>query len=283
MQIKPYLYLMRLDRPIGTLLLLWPTLISLWLSSRGHPNYKTLIIFVLGVIIMRAAGCVINDYADRDFDSKVTRTQNRPLATGEISPKSALNLFIALMIMAFILTLQLRLYTILLSIVGAGLAILYPFTKRFTGYPQLVLSLAFAWSVPMVYAEVLGQVNVVTWLLYVSIMCWVVAYDTQYAMADKTDDLKIGLKSTAISFGDKDKLIIFGLQLLAIVGLSSLGAITSLGISYYFGLALAFCLVLYQQWLIKDRDPKLCYAAFLNNNYFGIVIFIGLVINYYKP
>lgn len=274
--VKPYLQLMRLDRPIGTLLLLWPTLIALWLATNGQPNAKILIIFVLGVIIMRAAGCVINDYADREIDPHVARTKNRPLARGAISSTHARLLFIYLLTLAFLLVLNLNIKTIALSAVGAVLAIIYPFSKRFTDYPQLVLGLAFAWSVPLVYVEVLGQIGVEPWLLYVSILTWVVAYDTQYALVDKADDLKIGVKSTAISFGAYDKIVILVLQLATLLGMIVIGITRGLGGIYFTGLLAALSVAIYQQWLIRQREPACCFAAFVSNNYFGALIFCGL-------
>lgn len=275
--VKPYLHLMRLDRPIGTLLLLWPTLIALWLAADNRPDPKLVLIFALGVLIMRAAGCVINDYADRDFDPFVARTKNRPLAVGAVSAQNAKILCGILFILAFMLVLNLNPAVIGLSFVGAGLALIYPFAKRFTYYPQFILGLAFSWGIPMVYAQVQGELGLECWLLYLSTMAWVVAYDTQYAMVDKNDDLKIGIKSTAIIFGDLDKAIIFSLQILSLVGFAIIGAINSLDYSYFFGLLLALSLVIYQQWLIKDRSPALCFKAFINNNYFGAVIFIGVL------
>lgn len=268
---------MRFDRPIGTLLLLWPTLIALWLAVDGIPNYKIVIIFVLGVVIMRAAGCVINDYADRDIDPFVARTKNRPLATGAVSSHHARILFTLLMLSAFVLVMNLNRFAILLSTVGAGLAILYPFAKRFTFYPQFILGMAFSWSVPMAYAAQQNQLTSETWILYVTNLLWVVAYDTQYAMADKADDLKIGVRSTAITFGKYDKVIIFSLQVLSLLGFVWLGLMHKFALVYYVALGLALLLVLYQQYLIKDRVPARCIQAFLNNNYFGMLIFVGIL------
>lgn len=275
--IRPYIELMRLHRPIGTLLLLWPTLIALWLAADGKPDSKTLLIFVLGVIVMRAAGCVMNDFADRNIDAHVDRTKNRPLATKAITEKKAIRLFIVLITIAFVLVLQLKLQVILLSGVALCLAIIYPFAKRFTNYPQFILGLAFSWSIPMVYAQVQGDLSTETWLLYISTMLWIVAYDTQYAMVDKKYDLKLRVKSTAITFGDYDKIIIFSLQLLFLIGLITIGVDTALSHEYFFGLLIALGLSVYQQSLIKDREPEHCFSAFLNNNYVGAVIFCGLL------
>jgi 4-hydroxybenzoate polyprenyltransferase len=276
-QIKPYIALMRLDKPIGTLLLLWPTLIALWLARNGNPNYKIVTIFVLGVIIMRAAGCVINDYADRDIDLFVERTKNRPLTTGVISPHRARALFTILMLCAFVLVMHLNNFTIWLSLVAVALAILYPYAKRFTFYPQIILGLAFSWSIPMAYAASRNSLSIETWVLYVANLLWVVAYDTQYAMADKSDDLRIGIKSTAIAFGSYDKLIIFVLQMLSLATFVLLGILYSLRTFYYLALCVAFFLFVYQQGLIKERLPQKCIQAFLNNNYVGMVIFLGVL------
>lgn len=277
--IKPYLELMRLHRPIGTLLLLWPTLIALWLSSEGDPSYNIVLVFTLGVIIMRAAGCVVNDYADRNIDPHVKRTKNRPLARKAIATKNAVILLVGLLTAAFVLVLQLNSYAIGLSLVALTLAIIYPFAKRFTSYPQFILGMAFSWSIPMVYAQTHGVLSAETWVLYCSIMFWVIAYDTQYAMVDKADDLKIGVRSTAITFGDYDKIIIFALQVLSLTGLTMIGLYKHLSFNYFLGLTMALGLASYQQWLIKDRLPENCFSAFLNNNYFGLVIFIGLLLS----
>lgn len=268
---------MRFDRPIGILLLLWPTLIALYLAASGQPDVTTLLIFCSGVVLMRSAGCVINDYADQNFDQHVTRTKNRPLASQQIKSKHALILFMILMLVAFGLALQLSFATLLLAIVAAVLAIIYPFMKRITGYPQFILGLAFAWSIPMAYMQIMGRLSAETWLVFASVMAWVVAYDTQYAMADMADDLKIGIKSTAISFAHYDKHIIFSLQSLCLVGFAYLGIIKNFDIKFYITLVLAFMLILYQQWLIKDRLPERCMAAFLSNNYFGMLIFLGVL------
>jgi len=276
---RSYITLMRIDKPIGIFLLLWPTLIALWLASNGVPNVKIVVIFVCGVFIMRSAGCVINDYADRNFDAHVTRTKNRPIASGTIKANSALKVFACMLTVALLLVLQLNTFTILLSCVAAILAIIYPFSKRFTNYPQFILGLAFAWSIPMAYAQVQGQLTNETWVLFLSSISWIIAYDTQYAMADKQDDLKVGIKSTAIAFGVYDKLIVFALQLCCLLGLYSIGVVNNFRWPFYLGLSMALCLAIYQQWIIKDRLPQRCMAAFLNNNYFGLVIFIGVMLS----
>jgi 4-hydroxybenzoate polyprenyltransferase len=270
---------MRLDKPIGIFLLLWPTLIALWLASDGNPNPQTTSIFVIGVILMRSAGCVINDYADRDFDLHVQRTMNRPIAAGKIGPKISLSIFVLLLLLSVLLVSRLNIFTIALSCIAAGLAIIYPFSKRVTNYPQFILGAAFAWAIPMVYAQIQGQLTKETLILFASIMVWVIAYDTQYAIADKDEDLKIGVKSTAIAFGVYDKIIIFLLQMFCLLGLGSIGVVRGFSFPFYLGLLCAVGLAIYQQWLIKDRLPQRCMAAFLNNNYFGMVIFIGLILN----
>lgn len=266
---------MRFHRPIGIFLLLWPALIALYLAANGTPDLKTLCIFIFGVIVMRAAGCVINDYADRNVDSHVARTQNRPLATKQIAPKSALRLFLGLMALALILATQLKIQTLLLAFGAASLTLIYPFMKRITGYPQLILGLAFAWSIPMAYMQVTDHLSAETWILFGSVIAWVVAYDTQYAMADISDDLKIGVKSSAISFGKYDKFIICFLQLICVCGFVILGLMHNFSLVYYTILSLTLVLIIYQQWLIKDRLPKNCMAAFLNNNYLGALLFIA--------
>lgn len=276
--IRNYISLLRLDRPIGMFLLLWPTLIALWLAAHGSPDLHILVIFISGVFIMRAAGCVINDYADRKIDLHVKRTKARPVTSGKIKPSTALRVFLFLISLAFILVLQLNFFTILLSCIAAGLAIIYPFAKRFTNYPQFILGMAFAWSIPMAYAQLQGKLSAETWLLFASIMAWVIAYDTQYAMADKSEDLKIGVKSTAITFGRYDKIIIFILQLCCLCGICIIGMLNKLQWPLYCSVVIAGCLCLYQQWLIKNRLPQRCMAAFLNNNYFGLVIFLGIIL-----
>ncbi|MDX1455395.1 MAG: 4-hydroxybenzoate octaprenyltransferase [Gammaproteobacteria bacterium] len=272
--------LMRLNRPIGTFLLLWPTWWALWLASEGHPKPEVFVVFTLGVIVMRAAGCVINDYADRNWDGDVKRTADRPLATGEIKPAHALVLFAVLIAIAFALVLTMNRLTIYLSIGGVILAILYPFSKRYTHLPQPVLGAAFGWAVPMVYAAQTGTVTNTAGLLFIATVIWATAYDTMYAMVDRDDDLKVGIKSTAILFGDQDKLIIFILQLVLLFDLVLVGRQLSLGDAYYWGVAFAACTVVYQQWLIRDRKREACFKAFLNNNWFGIFVFAGIVLDF---
>ncbi|MBA3981034.1 MAG: 4-hydroxybenzoate octaprenyltransferase [Alcanivorax sp.] len=276
----PWLQLMRLDRPIGTLLLLWPTLWAVWIAGAGNPSARTIIVFTLGVIVMRAAGCVINDYADRNFDGHVKRTQARPLATGALRGRDALMLFAGLMVIALILVLQLNRFTFYLAFGGAALAIIYPFMKRFTFLPQLFLGAAFAWAIPMAFAAETETLPAAAWLIFVAKLLWTVAYDTQYAMCDREDDLKVGIKSTAILFGEADRLIIGVLQVLTLWPLWLLGRGLDFGWTWYLGLAVAAGLFVYQQWLIRDRQPEGCFRAFLNNQWVGAALFAGLWLQY---
>ncbi|MDF7666880.1 4-hydroxybenzoate octaprenyltransferase [Orbaceae bacterium ESL0727] len=272
-----YLQLMRLDKPIGTLLLLWPTLWALWLTR--HVSLFIFVIFIAGVFVMRAAGCVLNDLADRQFDRYVERTQHRPLARGALTAKNALWTLLVLLFVALLLLLTLN----KLSWFIAGLALLttliYPFLKRFTHLPQVMLGIAFSWGIPMAYAATIEQFPITCWLLCFANICWTIAYDTEYAMVDRNDDLKIGIKSTAILFGQHDKLIIGILQIAAIIDLLTMATINHLSFSFYLCLCLAAMLLVYQQWLIKDRDRKHCFQAFLNNNYVGFLIFIGILLS----
>lgn len=275
-----YWRLTRMDRPIGTLLLLWPTLWSLWIAAKGVPSTKNLVIFVLGVIVMRAAGCVINDFADRKIDSKVMRTKDRPLATGAVSSREAIGLFVALCLIAFALVLFTDPLTIKLSVGGLILAFCYPFMKRHTHLPQVVLGAAFAWGIPMAYAAEAGKLHQGMWLIYLSVVLWTVAYDTFYAMVDRDDDLKIGVKSTAILFGEQDRLMTGVLQIMALYSLVLVGNRFELGNFYYLGLAAAAGLFIYQQWLIRFRVREACFKAFLNNNWVGVAVFAGIVMDY---
>ena len=278
-RIPDFLKLMRFDRPIGTFLVLWPTLWSLWLAAKGFPPWHLLLIFVLGVILMRAAGCVINDYADRKIDGKVKRTQQRPLVTGKVSPKESLILFSLLCAAAFGLVLFTNLLTMALSVGALVLAASYPFMKRHTYLPQVVLGAAFAWSIPMAFAAQTNHIPLDIWLIYISTVLWVIAYDTFYAMVDREDDLKIGVKSTAILFGDQDRVITGTLQLFMIVTMILAGRKFGLGIFYYLSIAIAAGLFVYQQWLIKKREKDRCFKAFLNNNWVGAVIFVGILLD----
>jgi 4-hydroxybenzoate polyprenyltransferase len=275
-----YARLMRLHRPIGIWLLLWPTLWAVWIAAAGKPDQAIFLIFVIGTIVARSAGCVINDFADRKIDPHVARTADRPLATGEVAPAEALILFAALMLIALGLVLTLNRLTVLLAVVGAGITVLYPFTKRFLSAPQFVLGIAFAWGVPMAFAAELGAVPRVGWLLFLAAVIWVIVYDTQYAIADRDDDLRIGVRSTAILFGDLDRAFIGAMQLLLLATLYLVGRSAELGAWYYGGVAVAALFALYQRHLIKDRDPADCFRAFLNNAWLGGAVFCGVVLDY---
>ncbi|MGL5105909.1 MAG: 4-hydroxybenzoate octaprenyltransferase [Plesiomonas shigelloides] len=279
-KLSAYWRLMRMDRPIGTLLLLWPTLWALWLAAQGQPNWPVLLVFVLGVVVMRAAGCVINDYADRHFDGHVKRTANRPLPSGDVRPSEARWWVVALVALAFVLVLTLNSLTIVLSLVALALAAVYPFMKRFTHLPQLVLGVAFGWSIPMAFAAQMNLLPLSCWLLLLANICWTVAYDTQYAMVDRDDDLRIGIKSTAILFGRFDKLIIGLLQLATLLLLVLVGVLSQLGSLYYWSLLACAALFVYQQQLLKERERDACFQAFLNNNYVGMVLFCGIASSY---
>ena len=275
-----YALLMRLHKPIGIFLLLWPTLWSLWMASAGKPDPLVLTVFVLGVILMRSAGCIINDYADRHIDPHVERTRGRPLASGLVTEREALSLFVVLCLVAFGLVLFMNALTIILSLIAVVIAAAYPFMKRYTYLPQVVLGAAFAMAVPMAWAAQAGEVPRAVWLLFTATVVWTTAYDTMYAIVDRDDDLKIGVKSTAILFGDMDRPIIAILQLLTLLALAMAGEVVKAGAWYYAGLSLAAVLAGYQQYLIRNHDRGLCFRAFLNNNWFGLLVFAGLVMHY---
>jgi 4-hydroxybenzoate polyprenyltransferase len=279
-RIKDYALLMRLHRPIGILLLLWPTLWALWIAGAGRPGLLVAAVFILGVVLMRSAGCVINDYADRDFDPHVARTRDRPIAAGRVTPREALVLFVLLCVTAFALVLLMNRLTIALSVIGALLAASYPYTKRYTHLPQFYLGAAFGWSIPMAFAAQTGAVPPLAWVLFGANVFWSVAYDTQYAMVDRDDDLKVGVKSTAILFGRWDRFFIGLSHLVTIVLLAWAGRMAGLGAMYYAGLAAAGAIAGYQQGLIRRREPQACFRAFLNNNYFGAAVFAGLLLDY---
>jgi 4-hydroxybenzoate polyprenyltransferase len=279
-RLRQYALLMRLDRPIGSLLLLWPALWALWLAGEGHPRPLVVVVFVVGVVLMRSAGCVINDYADRHVDPHVTRTRQRPLAAGRVTSREALVLFVVLCLVAFALVLLMNRLTVLMSIGGVVLAIIYPFMKRYTHLPQVVLGMAFGWAVPMAYAAQTGAVPPVAWLLFIATVLWDTAYDTMYAMVDRPDDLRIGVKSTAILFGEADRHLIALIQGLFFVVMIMIGRQLHLGMYYYAGLVTAMGLAVYQLLLIRRRDPGECFKAFLNNNWFGMAIFAGIVVHY---
>ncbi|MBW0279046.1 4-hydroxybenzoate polyprenyltransferase [Shewanella xiamenensis] len=275
-----YSRLTRLDRPIGTLLLLWPCLMALVLAAGGMPDLKVLIIFIIGVVIMRACGCIINDYADRDLDSHVERTKSRPLASGEISTKEALLLFVILGLAAFGLVLLLNGLVVKLSVVGIILTIIYPFTKRVTNMPQMFLGVVWSWSIPMAYAAQTGEVPIEAWWLFAANWFWTVAYDTMYAMVDRDDDLKVGIKSTAILFGQYDRQIIGLFQLAALLCFIAAGWSADRGLLYGLGLLTFVGFSTYQQMLIFGRERAPCFKAFLNNNWAGLALFVGLGADY---
>ncbi|QGU09035.1 4-hydroxybenzoate octaprenyltransferase [Leclercia sp. J807] len=276
-----YHRLMRTDKPIGALLLLWPTLWALWVATPGLPPLWILAVFVAGVWLMRAAGCVVNDYADRKFDGHVKRTANRPLPSGDVTEKEARTLFVVLILLSFLLVLTLNTMTILLSVAALALAWVYPFMKRYTHLPQVVLGAAFGWSIPMAFAAVSESVPLSCWLMFLANILWAVAYDTQYAMVDRDDDLKIGIKSTAILFGRQDKLIIGILQIAVLALMVAIGYLNQLNGAFYGAVAAAGVLFIYQQKLIANREREACFKAFLNNNYVGLVLFVGLAISYW--
>ncbi|GEN28553.1 4-hydroxybenzoate octaprenyltransferase [Halovibrio variabilis] len=280
-RVADFLHLMRLDRPIGTWLLMWPTLWALWVAADGVPERNVLLIFIAGVYVMRAAGCVVNDYADRHFDGHVKRTKNRPLATGRISETEAQLLFIALVAAAFVLVLLTNWFTVALSLGGVALAIIYPFMKRYTHFPQVVLGAAFSWAIPMAFGAVQGHVPLEAWLLFGANVLWTVAYDTQYAMVDRDDDLKVGIKSTAVLFGNADRLIIGLLQLATLGLLAWLGWRVALGGFFWLGLAAMAATFIHQQRLIYRRDRDACFQAFLNNFWSGLLIFAGIILSWW--
>jgi 4-hydroxybenzoate polyprenyltransferase len=280
-RIEEYAQLARLNRPIGIWLLLWPALWALWISGNGRPQVKVLIVFVLGVVVMRSAGCIINDFADRDIDPHVRRTRDRPLAARRVSPVEALILFGALMLAALGLVTRLDLLTIKLAFIGAALTMSYPFVKRFFPMPQLYLGFSFGgWSVPMAFAAQMGRLPRVAWVLFIAAVIWAVIYDTLYAMVDREDDLKIGVKSSAILFADLDKVLIGAMQVMMLFALLLVGRNMHFGRWYQAGLIASGLLFAYQQWLIRNREPAGCLRAFYNNHYVGMCLFIGILLDY---
>ena len=280
-RIEEYALLARLDRPIGTWLLMWPALWALWIAGSGKPHPEVLIVFLLGVFVMRAAGCVINDYADRNVDPHVRRTRDRPLAARRVTPREALYLFAILITAALYLVTRLNLLTLKLAVIGAFLTISYPFVKRFFPMPQLWLGISFGgWSVPMGFAAESGVVPRVAWVLYIAGVMWAAIYDTMYAMVDREDDVKIGIKSSAILFADMDKLLIGVMQAMMLFALVLAGRSMEFGQWYYSGVVGAGLLFVYQQWLIRKREPAGCLKGFLNNQYVGAVIFAGILLQY---
>ncbi|MEA2093491.1 MAG: 4-hydroxybenzoate octaprenyltransferase [Pseudomonadota bacterium] len=279
-RLREYALLMRLDKPIGIFLLLWPALWALLVASEGQPDPQVLLVFVLGVILMRSAGCVANDYVDRDIDRHVSRTQNRPLTAGRVSKLEAKLLFAVLCLAAFGLVLLLNRLTIMLSFIGLALAVTYPFMKRVTHLPQVYLGATFGWAVPMAFAAQTNSVPHIAWLMYTATVLWATAYDTMYAMVDRQDDLVLGVKSTAILFGESDRYIIGVIQVMLLISLIMIGMQAELGWIYYASLIVAAGLAVYQQNLIRYREREACFRAFLNNNWFGAVIFLGMLLDY---
>lgn len=280
-KLRQYALLVRLDRPIGIFLLLWPMLWALWIAAEGVPDLHVLGVFLAGVILMRSAGCAINDYADRDIDGQVARTRERPLARGAISPREALVVFAVLSLIAFALVWLTNPLTVAMSFAGVALAASYPFMKRVHYLPQVHLGAAFGWAVPMAYtAQTSAPPSSLAWMIFIAAVLWATVYDTMYAMADREDDLKLGVKSTAILFGAADRAIIGLLQLLLLLDLILIGYRAELGLWYYLGLSVAADLAIYQQMLIAQREPRDCFRAFLNNNYFGLAVFAGIALDY---
>ena len=280
-RLECYGKLMRLDKPIGILLLLWPTLWGLWLAAGGMPDWVILWIFILGTILMRSAGCVINDYADRNFDLYVERTKNRPLATGSIGAKEALFLAAGLCLFAFFLVLNLNILTIALSVCALLLAAIYPFTKRFFVMPQAFLGIAFSFGIPMAFAAHTNYIPNIAWLLMAANLLWVIAYDTEYAMVDKADDLKIGIKSSAITLGRFEVAGIMLCYIIFIALMASVGYMQKLGIVYFTGIGTVSGLIIYQYNLIRGREPALCFKAFLHNNWVGAILFSSIALDYF--
>jgi 4-hydroxybenzoate polyprenyltransferase len=278
--LREYALLMRLHRPIGIWLLLWPALWGLWIAGQGRPEPRILILFVLGVVVTRSAGCVINDYADRDFDPAVARTRDRPLAARRVVPAEALFLFLALGLVAVWLALQLDPFAQLFAVAGGVLAVTYPWLKRVVHVPQFYLGVAFGWSIPMAFAALTGEVPKIAWLLLTAVVLWAAVYDTMYAMVDRADDARIGVKSTAILFGEADRLIIAAMMAMTLLALTLAGREAGLGHWYHGGLIAAGILFLYELWLIRRREPEACFRAFNNNHYVGMVVFIGLALDY---
>jgi 4-hydroxybenzoate polyprenyltransferase len=279
-QVRNYAKLMRIDKPVGIWLLLWPALWALWLAGEGHPDQGLFVVFVCGVFIMRSAGCVLNDFADRNIDPYVERTRNRPIASGAVAPIEALVLFAALGLIAIGLATMLNQQAQMLAVVAAGLTVIYPFIKRFLSIPQFVLGAAFGWAVPMAFAAQAGETSQLAWLVFGVALVWAVIYDTFYAMVDRKDDIKVGAKSTAILFGEVDLFVIAGLQGLMLLGLVFIGLRAELGFWYYASVVVAACLMAYHLWLARDRQPAGCFAAFMHNHIIGLVIFVGIVLHY---
>jgi len=280
-RIDAYEKLIRLDKPIGTLLLLWPTLWALWLCSRGHPDWSVVLIFVVGTVLMRSAGCAINDYADRDFDGKVARTRERPLASGQIRPIEALLVALVLILVSFALVVQLNQLTIKLSVVAVAIAAVYPFTKRFLAVPQAVLGLAFGFGIPMAFAAHTNHVPWQAWVLLVANVFWAIAYDTEYALVDREDDVKVGIRTSALTFGRFDVFAIMMCHGLFLLTMLWVGRLFRLGWHFDVGIAAAAVLIAFQYGMVRDRKPADCFRAFKQNNWVGAVIFAGIFASFY--
>lgn len=279
-RLKIYAQLMRLDKPIGILLLLWPMLWGLWFAAKGMPDAHILVIFVLGTVLMRSAGCVINDFADRKIDPHVERTKNRPMAAGKIGSKEAVLLAAGLSLCAFLLILPLNQLTILLSVPALFLAGTYPFTKRFFAMPQAYLGIAFSFGIPMAFAAQTDSLPPLIWILMLANLFWVIAYDTAYAIVDKPDDLKIGIKTSAITMGRFDVMGVMLCHGMFIVIMLAIGQLQAMGMAYHAGLMIAVGLIIYQYTLIRNRDRTLCFKAFLHNNWVGMVVFVGIALDF---
>ncbi|MGB8327805.1 MAG: 4-hydroxybenzoate octaprenyltransferase [Steroidobacteraceae bacterium] len=277
-----YARLMRLHRPIGIWLLMWPMLWALWIAARGMPDRRILVVMLLGVLVMRSAGCVVNDFADRDFDPHVRRTRERPLAARRVSPLEALVLFALLALAALWLVTRLDPLTVHMALIGALLTVSYPFMKRFFPLPQFYLGIAFGWAVPMAFSAQAGRVPRAGWVIFLGAVLWAAIYDTVYAMVDRDDDLKLGVKSSAILFGDLERLIVGAMQLMMLFALWLVGKSLQFGRWYLLGLAMMAACFVYQQWLIRGREPTACFRAFLSNNYAGMAVFIGIVLEYWR-
>ncbi len=280
-KIRLYAQLIRFDKPIGTYLLLWPTLWALAIAAEGGPDHWILFVFISGVFLMRSAGCAINDYADRDIDRHIARTENRPLTSGQMTPREAIAVFVVLCVIAFGLVLTLNRTTILLSLVGVVLAASYPFMKRYHYLPQVHLGAAFGWSIPMAFTAQLDALPKQAWLLYVANILWATAYDTMYGMADREDDLKVGVKSSAILFGDYDRAVIGLLQFLFLLTLALIGRDLEFSTFYYYALFVASLFLIYEQIMINKREPARCFEAFLHNHWIGAIVFAGIMGHYY--
>jgi 4-hydroxybenzoate polyprenyltransferase len=279
-RVRSYARLLRLDKPIGIWLLLWPVLWALWIASDGHPDEHVFLVFVLGAVLTRSAGCAINDYADRKIDGQVARTKDRPLATGEIDPREAVVLSLALGLIALGLAFTLNPLTWLMAIGGALLLLTYPFMKRFFPLPQVYLGAAFTWSVPMAFAAQENAIPRIAWLMFMAGVLWTTAYDTMYAMVDRDDDRKLGVRSSAILFGDAECVIIGAMQFMALLALWFVGSALELSLWYDLGLAVAAIIAVYQQFLIRERKPEDCFRAFLHSNYFGMAVFVGIGLHF---